>query len=256
MIEFPTFSLEGRLSLVTGGSRGIGRAMAMGLAHAGSDVVILGRDESSAKEAVGEIAAFGHKALYVHADVKDEGQVVSAIKHITTHIGPIDILINNAGKNIRKPLTEYELSDWDDVIDTNLRGIFLVGREVIKHMKESGHQGKVINISSIFGGVAMPNQTAYAASKGGIVQLTKVWALEYAKHGINVNAIAPAYIRTPMTVSWLEDPSRYHDIVARTPAGRLGDLKDVIGAAVYLASDAADFVHGHILYVDGGWLAQ
>jgi gluconate 5-dehydrogenase len=255
MIEFPTFSLKGKLSLVTGGTRGIGRAMAMGLANAGSDVVILGRDGASAKEAISDIAVFGHRIEFVQADVKDEEQVINAIRQITTNIGPLDILVNNAGKNIRKPLTDYELADWDDVIDTNLRGIFLVGREAIRHMKDRG-QGKVINISSIFGGVAMPNQSAYAASKGGIVQLTKVWALENAAYGINVNAIAPAYIRTPMTVSWLEDAERYSDIISKTPAGRLGDLKDVIGAAVYLASDASDYVHGHILYVDGGWLAQ
>lgn len=255
MIDFPNFRLDGKLSLVTGGSRGIGYAMAMGLANAGSDVVILGRDCDSAAQAMSDIAQFGHRVEYVQADVKDERQIVEAIAHVENAVGSLDILVNNAGKNIRKPLTEYGLDEWDDVIDTNLRGIFLIGREVIRGMKER-RSGKVINISSIFGSVAMPAQTAYAASKGGILQLTKVWALEYAPFGINVNAIAPAYIRTPMTAAWLEDPDRYQEIMSRTPAGRLGEVKDVIGAVVYLASDASDYVQGHTLYVDGGWLAQ
>ncbi|MCL6599903.1 MAG: glucose 1-dehydrogenase [Alicyclobacillus macrosporangiidus] len=255
MSEFPTFSLDGRLALVTGGTRGIGLAMARGLAHAGSDVVVLGRDPESGSMAVAGIERLGRRGVFVQADVTQEGQVVEAVERIEREVGPIDILINNAGKNIRKPLTEYRADDWDDVLGTNLRGIFLVGREVIRRMVGRG-RGKVINIASIFGGVGMPYQTAYAASKGGIVQLTKVWATEYASRGINVNCLAPAYIRTPMTAGWLEDPDRLRDILSRTPAGRLGEPKDVMGAAVFLASDASDFVHGHVLYVDGGWLAQ
>lgn len=229
--------------------------MALGLAHAGSNVVVFGRDPASGLEATRRIAALGRRAEYLQVDVKDEQQVCDAVARVEREFGPVDILVNNAGKNIRKRLTEYRLDEWDDVINTNLRGIFLVGREVIRHMA-GRRRGKVINISSIFGGVAMPFQSAYAASKGGIVQLTKVWALECAPLGIHVNAIAPAYIRTPMTETWLEDPDRRRDILSRTPAGRLGELKDLIGAVVYLASDASDYVHGHVLYVDGGWTAQ
>ena len=255
MLEYPSFSLEGKLSLVTGGSKGIGFGMAMGLAHAGSDVVILGRDEAAGEQARRELEQHGHQAWFVQADVKDDAQVRQAISGIEKNVGAIDILVNNAGKNVRSLVEEYATEDWDDVISTNLRGIFLVGREVLRLMKQR-QRGKVINISSVFGGVAMPYQTAYAASKGGIAQITKVWAVELASQGINVNAIAPAYVRTPMTEGWLSDRDRLEQIMMRTPAGRLGEMKDVIGAAVFLASDASDYIHGHTLYVDGGWLAQ
>ncbi|WP_066234114.1 SDR family NAD(P)-dependent oxidoreductase, partial [Geobacillus jurassicus] len=169
--------------------------------------------------------------------------------------GRLDILVNNAGMNIRKPLIDIEEDDWDRVLNTNLKGIFLVGQAAAKQMIKQKY-GKIINISSIFGGVGMPFQTSYAASKGGINQLTKVWASELAPYNINVNAIAPAYIRTPMTSAWLQDEERYRNIVNSTMLNRVGEPEDVTGPVVFLASDAANYITGHILYVDGGWTAK
>jgi 2-deoxy-D-gluconate 3-dehydrogenase len=254
MMEFPSFSLEDKVSLITGGSKGIGWGMAAGLANAGSDLVIVSRNREELENAAHELSRYGTRVVPIPCDVSDAKQVQSMVERALQEMGRLDVLLNNAGMNIRKPLSEYEETDWDQVISVNLKGIFLVGREVAKRMIPAG--GSIINISSIFGSVAMPYQTGYAASKGGINQLTRVWATELAPHRIRVNAIAPAYIETPMTSGWLHDPERLRQIVDSTPLGRLGRLQDLTGPVVFLASDASGYVTGHVLHVDGGWTAR
>lgn len=255
MMEVPTFSLENKVTLVTGGSKGIGYGMAAGLAQAGSHLIIVSRNREELETAAHQLSVYGTQVIPIPCDVSIADQVGSMVERAATELGRIDVLVNNAGMNIRKPLPEYEEADWDQVLSVNLKGIFLVGREVSKSMIRAG-SGSIINISSIFGSVAMPYQTGYAASKGGINQLTRVWATELASHNIRVNAIAPAYIETPMTSGWLNDPERLRQIVANTPLGRLGKLKDLIGPIVFLASDASEYVTGHVLHVDGGWTAR
>lgn len=255
MMKFPSFTLENKVSLITGGSKGVGFGMAAGLAHAGSRLVIVSRNREELENAAHELSKYGTRVIPIPCDVSNAEQVRSMVEQAEQEMGTIDVLVNNAGMNIRKPLAEYEESDWDQVISINLKGIFLVGREAVKRMIPS-RGGSIINISSIFGSVAMPYQTGYAASKGGINQLTRVWATELAPHQIRVNAIAPAYIETPMTSGWLHDPQRLQQILDSTPLGRLGRLQDLIGPVVFLASDASAYVTGHVLNVDGGWTAQ
>lgn len=254
-MEFPDLDVKGKIALVTGSSKGIGFGMAMGLAKYGADVVIVSRNLAEAETAAAEAAALGVRTLAVQCDVTKEDQVEQLVQKTVEHFGRIDILVNNAGMNIRKPLPEVDEADWDRVLNTNLKGVFLTGKAVAKQMiKQKG--GKIINISSIFGGVAMPWQTCYAASKGGINQLTKVWALELAEHNIIVNAIAPAYIETPMTEGWLSDPQRLQQITESTALKRVGKMHELVGPVVFLASEAASYITGHVLYVDGGWLAK
>ena len=175
--------------------------------------------------------------------------------HIDNEFKSIDILINNAGMNIRKPLVEIEEEDWDRVMDTNLKGVFLVGQQAAKRMIAQ-QRGRIINISSILGKTGAPLQTSYAASKGGINQLTKVWAAELAPYNVTVNALAPAYIKTPMTEPFLQDNDRYTSIINRTMMKRIGELDEVIGPAIFLSSDASSYITGQILYVDGGWTSN
>ena len=254
-MQFPSLDVKGKVAVVTGSSKGIGFGMAQGLAYYGADLVIMSRNIDEAKAAADEVKELGGNAIAVKCDVTKKEDVQKLVQAVMDEFGRIDILINNAGMNIRKPLVEYEEEEYDKVINTNLKGIFLMGQAVAKVMMEQ-KSGKIINISSIFGGVAMANQAAYASSKGGINQLTKVMAMELAPYNVNVNAIAPAYIKTPMTTGWLSDKERLNEILASTPIGRIGELGDLVGPAVFLSSDASSFITGHILYVDGGWLAK
>lgn len=254
-MNFPSLDVKGKVAIVTGSSKGIGFGMAQGLAYYGADLVILSRNIDEAAAAAEKIKKMGRKAIAVKCDVTNKADIKNLVETTLKEFGKIDILINNAGMNIRKPLVEYEEEEYDKVIATNLKGIFLVGQAVARVMMKQ-RSGKIINISSIFGGVAMPNQAAYASSKGGINQLTRVMAMELAPYNINVNAIAPAYIRTPMTKGWLSDEARLKEILASTPMGRIGELSDLVGPAVFLASEASNYITGHILYVDGGWLAK
>ncbi|MFZ5650114.1 MAG: SDR family NAD(P)-dependent oxidoreductase [Bacillota bacterium] len=254
-MQFPSLDVKDKVAIVTGSSKGIGLGMAQGLAHYGADLVILSRNLDEAEAAADIIKDMGRKAIAVKCDVTKKDEVQNMVDAALDEFGKIDILINNAGMNIRKPLVEYEEEEYDKVINANLKGIFLAGQAVAKVMMKQ-KSGKIINISSIFGGVAMPNQAAYASSKGGINQLTRVMALELAPYNVNVNAIAPAYIKTPMTEGWLSDEERLKEILASTPIGRIGELSDLVGPVVFLASEASSFITGHILYVDGGWLAK
>ena len=185
-------------------------------------------------------------------DVLRDASVREAVARALSSFGRIDVLVNNAGVNVRKPTLELSEEEWDLVLDTNLKGYFLVARAAAAHMVARG-KGKVINVSSIFGTVGMYNQLAYAASKGGVVQMTKVMAIEWAKSGVNVNAIAPTYFETPLVAALRNDPERFRFINERTPMGRWGQPEELEGTLVYLASSASDFVTGQILHVDGGW---
>lgn len=254
-MHMPNFSLENKVALVTGGSKGIGLGMAEALGNGGASVAIASRGESDGKKAELQLKEKGIKVKSFQTDVTNREQVEALIDAVVSEFGSLDILVNNAGTNIRKKLVEINEDEWDTVINTNLKGIFLTGQAAAKQMIKQ-NSGKIINISSILGTIGLPYQTSYAASKGGINQLTKVWAEELAMHGINVNAIGPAYIRTPMTEGWLSDENRYKQIVNNTMLKRVGELKDLAGPVVFLASDASSYLTGQVLYVDGGWTAR
>jgi len=254
-ISFPTFQLSGKKAVVTGGSKGIGLAIAAGLAHFGAEVMITGRNEEALKEAAEELSKQGYNVKWKMVDVTKKEDILSLFNHIDNEFKSIDILINNAGMNIRKPLVEIEEEDWDRVMDTNLKGVFLVGQQAAKRMIAQ-QRGRIINISSILGKTGASLQTSYAASKGGINQLTKVWAAELAPYNVTVNALAPAYIKTPMTEPFLQDNDRYTSIINRTMMKRIGELDEVIGPAIFLSSDASSYITGQILYVDGGWTSN
>jgi len=245
------FSLDGRVALVTGAGRGIGRALALGLADAGADVICLARTGAEVEEAAGEIRAKGRRALAVTADVTSREQVTRAVDAAIAEFGKIDILVNNAGINIRKPALEVEERDWDRVVETNLKGPFLVAQTVGRHMCEAGY-GRVINVSSVGGAVALRTGVAYGASKAGLLHMTRILAMEWAKYGVTVNAIGPWYFRTPLTEKLLQDEQYVAEILARTPMRRIGDLKELVGPVVFLASEASSYMTGQALMVDGG----
>jgi gluconate 5-dehydrogenase len=251
----PTFDLTGKIALVTGGSKGIGLGMAYALGSYGAQIVIASRGEEEGRKAEEELNQAGIKANFMQLDVTNKSNVEEVTDSIVDRLGSIHILVNNAGMNIRKPLVEVEEQDWDQVLDVNLKGIFLVGQAVAKQMIKQEY-GRIINISSVLGTVGMSFQTSYAASKGGINQLTKVWAEELAAHNITVNAIGPGYIKTPMTEDWLSDPDRFRNIINNTMLKRVGELSDIAGPIVFLASDASTYITGQILNVDGGLTAR
>jgi NAD(P)-dependent dehydrogenase (short-subunit alcohol dehydrogenase family) len=248
------FDLTGRVALVTGAGRGLGRSMAIALAAAGADIAGSARSEPELQSLKAEVESMGRRGAVVTADATDEASVEAAIDATIRELGRIDILVNNAGVNVRKPIVELEASEFDWVIATNLRGYFLFARAAGRHMLQRG-SGKVINVSSIMGSVALAGQTAYASSKGGIEQMTKVMALEWATSGIQVNSLAPTYFETELTKPLFDDPERNAFITGRTPMGRWGQPHELAGAVIFLASDASDFITGQTILVDGGWTA-
>jgi NAD(P)-dependent dehydrogenase (short-subunit alcohol dehydrogenase family) len=246
------FDLRGKVALVTGASRGLGQAMSLGLARAGADLALCARDEAALSATRAAVEAEGVRARTFLVDVRSGESVRAAVAAALTAFGQVDVLVNNAGVNVRKPALELTEADWDCVVDTNLKGYFLVAQAVGAHMVARG-RGKIINMSSIFGTVGMNNQLAYASSKGGVEMMTKVMAIEWAKAGVNVNAIAPTYFETPLVATLRNDPERFRFINERTPMGRWGQPEELTGTLVYLASRASDFVTGQTVYVDGGW---
>lgn len=246
------FDLRGNVALVTGASKGLGRAMALGLAKAGCDLALCARDPEGLRETQAEAGRLGVRAETFPMDVLRKQSVLDAVAAVAASFGKIDILVNNAGVNVRKTTLELSEEEWDRVLDTNLKGYFLVAQAVAPHMIRRG-RGKMINVSSIFGAVGMNNQLAYACSKGGINQMTKVMAIEWAKQGVTVNAIGPTYFETPLVATLRNDPERFRFINERTPMGRWGQPEELEGTVVFLASKASDFITGQTIYVDGGW---
>jgi 2-deoxy-D-gluconate 3-dehydrogenase len=249
------FRLNGRTALVTGASRGLGAAMARALAEAGADVALHASQRADTSAARDLSTACGVRAFAVSADLAERDAPERLVEETTALLGRIDILVNNAGIIRRADARDYPDADWDEVLQVDLTSVFRLCRAAGRGMLDRG-TGKIINIASMLafqGGTRVP---AYAAAKGGVAQLTKALANEWAPRGVNVNAIAPGYMRTDNTQALRDDASRYEAITARIPAGRWGEPDDLAGAVVFLASPASDYVHGYLLAVDGGWLAR
>jgi 2-deoxy-D-gluconate 3-dehydrogenase len=249
------FRLDGCVALVTGASAGLGAAMAIALAEAGADVAAHGNSRSPAGTCA-RIEALGRRAMSVTGDLGDRAVSGRLIGEVIGGLGRLDILVNNAGLIRRTPAAEYSDDDWDRVIEVDLTAAFRLARAAGAHMIASGRGGHIVNVASILafqGGITVP---AYAAAKGGLAQLTKALANEWAAKGVNVNAIAPGYIETDVTTALRADPIRNRQILDRIPAGRWGLPDDLAGAVVFLASPASRYVHGHVLAVDGGWLGR
>lgn len=250
----PLFDLTGRTALITGSSRGLGRAMAEGLAKAGARVLINGTDPARVAATVEELRAAGHEADAAAFNVTSEADVIRAFEELDAAGIAVDILVNNAGIQFRKPMVELETADWQRVIDTNLTSAFVIGREAAKRMIGRG-RGKIINIGSLTSALARATVAPYTVSKGGIKLLTQAMAAEWAASGIQANAIGPGYMITDMNQALIDNPDFDAWVKSRTPAKRWGKPEELIGAAVFLASPASDYVNGQIIYVDGGMLA-
>lgn len=248
------FDLTGRTALVTGSSRGLGRAIAEGLCDAGARVVLNGRNEKAVAIVAEEMRNAGYQVLKAVFDVTSESAVRNAFERLDDEGLEVDILVNNAGIQHRQPLVELSLADWQRVIDTNLTSAFLVGREAARRMIPRG-RGKIINIGSLTSEVARATVIPYTAAKGGVKLLTKGMAAEWAKFGIQANAIGPGYMLTDMNEALVNDPQFDAWVKSRTPAGRWGEPQELVGTAVFLASSASDYVNGQIIYVDGGMLS-
>ena len=245
------FSLAGRRALVTGSSQGIGLALAKGLAAQGASIVLNGRNAGRLAEAVAELASAGYEAKTAVFDVTDDSAVEAGVALVEQDHGPIDILINNAGMQFRAPLEDYPHDKWRQLLETNVSSVFYVGQAVARHMIGRG-RGKIVNIASVQSELARPGIAPYTATKGAVKNLTRGMCTDWAQYGIQVNAIAPGYFRTPLNQALVDNPEFSAWLEKRTPARRWGDVDELVGAAVFLASDASSFVNGHTLYVDGG----
>ena len=250
------FRLDGKVALVTGGGRGLGKTMARALAQAGADVAIAGRTLAPCDETATEVSTLtGRKCAAFPADVTVAADIDRLVTSVEAAFGRIDILVNNAGNNIRGPVDQLTEADWDSVLDTNLKGPFLCSRVVGPRMVTRGW-GRVINLGSILSVIALPDRAPYASAKAGVLNLSRVLALEWAGTGVTVNTICPGPFATEMNRALLDDPVKYQEFVKQIPMGRWGELEELEGAAVFLASDASSFVTGSALFVDGGWTAR
>lgn len=245
------FTLVGRRALVTGSSQGIGFALARGLAQHGAAVVLNGRNKSSVDAAVATLCSEGYTAHTSIFDVTDPKAAQSEIQRIENEIGAIDILVNNAGMQFRGPLESFPEERWEQLLKTNVSSVFYVGQAVARCMIARG-EGKIINIASVQSELARPGIAPYTATKGAVKNLTRGMCADWAKHGLQINAIAPGYFKTPLNQALVDDPDFSGWLVKRTPANRWGDVDELIGATIFLSSKASSFVNGHTLYVDGG----
>lgn len=249
------FSLTGRRALITGSSQGIGFALAKGLAAAGAELVLNGRDAAKLDSAAEELRATGATVHALPFDVTDHDAARTAVDAFEAETGPIDILINNAGMQHRTPLEDFPADAFERLLQTNIASVFHVGQACARHMIGRG-TGKIINIASVQSALARPGIAPYTATKGAVSNLTKGMATDWAKHGLNCNAIAPGYFDTPLNAALVADPEFTTWLEKRTPAGRWGQVDELVGAAVFLSSNGASFVNGHTLYVDGGITAS
>ncbi|MBN2028515.1 MAG: SDR family oxidoreductase [Actinobacteria bacterium] len=247
--------LEGRVALVTGSSRGLGRGIALGLARHGADLVLTSRKLDLNRELAEEIRAMGRRALPLATDIMKVEEIFATVDKAVEEYGAIDILVNNAGTNpIRCNAVDVEEWSWDKIFDTNLKGLFFFSQAVARHMIGRG-KGKIINISSAAGAAGSPLASVYGATKAGVNQLTRTLALELAPHHINVNALGPSFFEVGLSEYITKSPELTEAIVARTPLGRMGKVDELAEAVAYLASDAADYITGQVIYIDGGWAA-
>ena len=251
--EMPSLRLDGRVALVTGGSRGLGLGMALALAHAGADVALAARTVEQLEQAAELVRAVGQKALVVPTDVSRVVAVRRMVRQAADHFGRLDILVNGAGINIRQPADSFTENDWDRLMATNLKSVFFACQEAARVMRPQG-KGKIINLGSLSFEIAVPNVALYATSKGGMRQLTRALAVEWAADHIGVNALAPGRFWTAMTDVVFSNDELYDSAVSVIPLGRPGIPSDLAGATVLLASDASDYITGQTLVIDGGWL--
>ncbi|MCW4592253.1 SDR family oxidoreductase [Gluconacetobacter entanii] len=255
MMDDTLFSLAGRRALVTGASRGIGLTLARGLGRHGAKIVLNGRNPDALEAARTMLENEGLDAVTARFDVTDQDAVIAGVDAIEHEHGPIDILVNNAGIQRRAPLEQFSRADWDALVATNLNAVFFVGQAVARHMLQRG-RGKIINICSVQSELARPGIAPYTATKGAVKNLTKGMATDWARHGLQVNGLAPGYFQTEMNENLVKDKEFTKWLCQRTPAGRWGQVGELVGAAVFLSSDASSFVNGHILMVDGGLTAS
>ncbi|MCF3944150.1 SDR family NAD(P)-dependent oxidoreductase [Oceanobacillus alkalisoli] len=247
------FDLTGKTALVTGGGRGIGESIALALAKAGANVAVISRTESELEKVADQITALSRKVYFKSVDITDKAAIQSFVKELVEQEGKIDILVNGAGTNKRSPFLEVTEEEWDSIMAINLKSVVFASQAVIPYMQKQGY-GKIINIASLTSEIGMKNLTTYSASKGGVSQITKALAVEFAEDGIFVNAVGPGYFKTKMTASLFEDKQKVGWMESRIPLKRTGNTEDVQGAAVFLASEASNYVTGQTIYVDGGWL--
>lgn len=255
MNNYPNFKLEGKVALVTGAARGLGKACALAMANAGADVALGLRDVNTATELVEEIESMGRRVVPLQMDVSSLEQIRDAVEQAVHAFGHIDILVNNVGVAPANPAEKVTEEDYDTTMDLNVKATFFTAQAVGKHMIERG-SGRIINISSQAGFVALQDEAIYCTSKAAINHMTKNLASEWAKHNITVNAVAPTFIETPGTEPWLNDPDFRQSVIDRIPLGRVGKPIEVAGPVVFLASDAASLITGSVLLIDGGWTSR
>lgn len=250
-MTFPLFDLSGQRALVTGSSQGIGFTLAKGLAEHGAVIVLNGRDRAKLEAAARQLKDIGADVAISDFDVTDAEAVKRGVDGIEQGTGPIDILVNNAGMQFRSPLEEFPIDRWEQLLKTNISSVFYVGQAVARHMIGRG-RGKIINIASVQSELARPGIAPYTATKGAVKNLTRGMCTDWAKHGLQINAIAPGYFRTPLNQALVDSHEFSSWLEKRTPAGRWGNVDELVGAAVFLSGRASSFVNGHTLYVDGG----